>query len=85
MNIMNKGYSLLLVGFLATVFSTASFAAGESSLPSDLQDLKSDVLSLNRDITQLESELLFPSSSTTILVGVNAGSKLRLVDVKLQY
>ncbi len=80
---MNKGYSLLLVGFLATVFSTTSFAAGESSLPSDLQDLKSDVLSLNRDITQLESELLFPSSSTTILVGVNAGSKLRLVDVKL--
>ena len=83
MTTMNKGYSLLLVGFLATIFSTTSLAAGESSLPSDLQDLKSDVLSLNRDITQLESELLFPSSSTTILVGVNAGSKVRLVDVKL--
>lgn len=83
MNIMNKGYSLLLAGYLAATFSTSSFAAGESSLPSDLQDLKSDVLSLNRDITQLESELLFPSSSTTVLVGLNAGSQLRLVDVKL--
>jgi len=82
MMIMNKGYSLLLAGLFAALSST-SFAAGESSLPSDLQDLKSDVLSLNRDITQLENELLFPSSTTTILVGVNPGSKVRLVDVKL--
>jgi hypothetical protein len=80
---MNKGYSLLLVGCLSAIFSVSSFAAGETSLPSDLQDLKSEVLSLNRDVTQLENELLFPSSSTTILVGVNAGSKMRLVDVKL--
>ncbi|MFO1392100.1 MAG: hypothetical protein U1E94_07830 [Agitococcus sp.] len=83
MNIMNKGYSFLLIGCLAATFSTSSFAAGESSLPSDLQDLKSEVLSLNRDITQLENELLFPSSSTTVLIGLNAGSKMRLVDVKL--
>jgi len=82
MIIMNKGYSLF-IGLLATTFTSISFAAGESSLPSDLQDLKSDVISLNRDITQLENELLFPSSSTTILVGVNPGSKLRLVDIKL--
>jgi len=80
---MNKGYFLLLVGCLATFSTFNSFAAGESSLPADLQDLKSDVLSLNRDLTQLENELLFPSSSTTILVGVNAGSKVRLVDIKL--
>ena len=71
MNIMNKGYSLLLVGFLATVFSTASFAAGESSLPSDLQDLKSDVLSLNRDITQLESELLFQVTFCSAISNIN--------------
>lgn len=80
---MNKGYSLLLSGCLTAIFASTSFAAGETSLPSDLQDLKSEVLSLNRDVSQLENELLFPSSSTTILVGVNAGSKLRLVDVKL--
>ncbi|PTQ88181.1 hypothetical protein [Agitococcus lubricus] len=80
---MNKGYSFLLVACLTAAVSSTSFAAGENSLPSDLQDLKSDVLTLNRDVSQLENELLFPSSSTTILVGVNAGSKLRLVDVKL--
>ena len=80
---MNKGYSLLLVGCLTAFTASVAFAAGESSLPSDLQDLKSEVLSLNRDVTQLESELLFPSSSTTVLMGVNAGSKIRLVDVKL--
>jgi hypothetical protein len=83
MTIMNKGYILLFVGCLATFSAFNSFAAGESSLPSDLQDLKSDVLSLNRDLSQLENELLFPSSSTTVLVGVNAGSKVRLVDIKL--
>jgi hypothetical protein len=80
---MNKGYSLLLVGCLTAFTASVALAAGESSLPSDLQDLKSEVLSLNRDVTQLESELLFPSSSTTVLMGVNAGSKIRLVDVKL--
>ena len=80
---MNKGYSLLLVGFLAAFSAVNTFAAGESSLPSDLQDLKSEVLSLNSEVTKLENELLFPSSSTTVLMGVNAGSKIRLVDVKL--
>ena len=80
---MNKGYSLLLVGFLAAFSAVNTFAAGESSLPSDLQDLKSEVLSLNSEVTKLENELLFPSSSTTVLRGVNAGSKIRLVDVKL--
>jgi hypothetical protein len=80
---MNKGYSLLLVGCLAIFSAANTFAAGESSLPSDLQDLKSEVLSLNSEVTKLENELLFPSSSTTVLMGVNAGSKIRLVDVKL--
>lgn len=79
---MNKGSSLVL-GVIAAIALNTSFAAGESSIPADLQDLKSELLSLNRDISQLENDLLFPSTSTAILLGVDAGSKVRLVDVKL--
>lgn len=79
---MNKGFKFVL-GATACLFVSSTFAAGESSMPADLQDLKSELLSLNRDISQLESELLFPSSSTDILLGVNAGSRVRLVDVNL--
>ena len=80
--IMNKGISIV-TGFFAALVLTTAFAAGESSVPADLQDLKSDLLNLNREITQLESELLYPSSSAAILMGINAGSRIRLVDVNL--
>ena len=80
--IMNKGFKFT-VGLMAVFAAGLAFAAGESSVPADLQDLKSELLNLNRDISQIESELLFPSSSTDILLGVNAGSRIRLVDVNL--
>jgi hypothetical protein len=79
---MNKGTSII-AGILAAFVFNTSFAAGDSSVPADLQDLKSEILNLNREITQLESELLYPSSSTAILVGINAGSRIRLVDINL--
>lgn len=79
---MNKGISFV-AGLVAAITVNTTFAAGESSVPADLQDLKSDILNLNREITQLESELLYPSSSAAILIGVNAGSRIRLVDINL--
>jgi len=79
---MNKGITFV-AGILAAIAINTSLAAGESSVPADLQDLKSDILNLNREITQLESELLYPSSSAAILLGVNAGSRVRLVDINL--
>ncbi|RZU37035.1 hypothetical protein EV700_2902 [Fluviicoccus keumensis] len=80
---MNKGISIFAGFFAAIAIQNVTLAAGESSVPADLQDLKSDILNLNREITQLESELLYPSSSTAILVGINAGSRLRLVDINV--
>lgn len=81
--IMNKGISIFAALFAALAIHNATFAAGESSVPADLQDLKSDILNLNREISQLESELLYPSSSAAILIGINAGSRLRLVDINI--
>lgn len=79
---MKKGFKLA-IGLLASFAAGQVFAAGESSVPADLQDLKSELLNLNRDISQIEGELLFPSTTTNILLGLNAGSKIRIVDVNL--
>jgi hypothetical protein len=57
--------------------------AAEAPLPRDLQGLKGELLNLNRDIAQLEKELLFPSTEAAVVVTLEAGSDLKLIDVKL--
>lgn len=67
----------------ASLAQAAGVAAGEASLPADLSNLKMDVLTLNREISQLENEMLFPSSEAAVLVSVDAGAGIRLVDINL--
>ncbi|MCC2638296.1 MAG: hypothetical protein K0Q68_2015 [Moraxellaceae bacterium] len=62
--------------------SPASHAA-EAPLPRDLQGLKGELLNLNRDIAQLEKELLFPSTEAAVVVTLEPGSALKVIDVKL--
>ncbi|MES2918264.1 MAG: hypothetical protein V4729_06560 [Pseudomonadota bacterium] len=64
------------------LFSAASHAA-DAPLPRDLQGLKGELLNLNRDIAQLERELLFPSTEAAIVVALEPGSDLKLVDVRV--
>jgi hypothetical protein len=61
----------------------ADAGSSDNSLPGDVSGLKMDIITLNRDITQLENELLFPSSQAAVLVSVDAGSNVRLVDINL--
>lgn len=61
----------------------ATAPAAEAPLPRDLQGLKGELLNLNRDIAQLERELLFPSTEAAVVVSLEAGSALRIIDVKL--
>lgn len=57
--------------------------AAEAPLPRDLQGLKGELLNLNRDISQLEKELLFPSTEAAVVVTLEPGSSLRIIDARI--
>lgn len=57
--------------------------AAEAPLPRDLQGLKGELLNLNRDISQLEKELLFPSTEASVVVSLEPGSPLKITDIKV--
>lgn len=83
---MTRGRLLALacLGLTLSGVLPLSFAqAAEAPLPKDLQGLKGELLNLNRDISQLEKELLFPSTEASVVVALEPGSTLRLVDVKV--
>ena len=48
-----------------------------------LQDLKKKVLELNRDLTIIEEELLYPSTQVALFLSLDVGTFIRLVDVNL--
>lgn len=70
--------TFLLAGLLAT-----PALAADAPLPRDLQGLKGELLNLNRDISQLERELLFPSTEAAVVVSLEPGSDLKVIDIKL--
>jgi hypothetical protein len=76
-------FAVLLLASLAGVTT-----AGESSsknLDAELQSLKKDALSLNRDLFVLEEELLFPSSTqVAVFVSLDVGKFFALDSVQLK-
>lgn len=67
-----------------------SFAASASNNPEErknldlkLQELKKKVLELNRDLTIIEEELLYPSTQVALFLSLDVGTFIRLVDVNL--
>ena len=75
---MNK----LILG-LCTALLTGPLAASDEGLSRQIHNLKQNVLNLNRDLSLLERELLYPSSESAIFVSVDVGTPIRLVDVNL--
>ena len=71
-----------VVGALLSLLCTQVLALDEG-LSRQIQGLKQGVLDLNRDLNLLEKELLYPSSETAILVSVDVGTPVRLVDINL--
>lgn len=71
----------LLAGIAFLLFATGALA--EEGLSRQIQNLKMGVLELNRELTRLERELLWPSSEVAVFVSVDVGSPVRLVDVNL--
>lgn len=71
---------LMLVGLVATV-------SAEDVVPvaGKLEDLKKQVIELNRDLSILEEDLLFPASTqVAVFLSLNTGKFLRLDSVKLK-
>jgi hypothetical protein len=64
--------------------AAAAQAGEQSALNDKVQDLKKQVLELNRDLFILEEELLFPSSTqVAVFVSVDVGVLFALDSVKL--
>ncbi|NOZ37058.1 MAG: AraC family transcriptional regulator [Gammaproteobacteria bacterium] len=88
---MIKYYFLLLVLLLSSAALQAAEkktpqATAKQSLQSRVQDLKKQVLELNRDLFQLQEELLFPANTQfTVFLSFDIGNYFNLdaVQVKL--
>lgn len=83
MMIRGRLLALCLMGMISASGLLPAAHAAEAKLPGDLQSLKTDLVNLNREITLLENELLFPSAETSLVVSVEAGSGVKLVDINL--
>jgi len=69
----------------ATVESNADSAAETDSLDSDIEALKKEVLSLNRDLFILEEDLLFPSNTQfSVFLSLDSGVFFTLDSVQLK-
>jgi len=67
------------------VFAEDAKAAGDAALGSQLQDVKSQVLELNRDLFILEEELLFPANTqVAVFLSVDAGDFFALDSVEVK-
>ncbi len=59
--------------------------SGETSLDTDIESLKKEVLSLNRDLFILEEDLLFPSNTQfSVFLSMNAGALFSLDSIQLK-
>lgn len=81
--IRGRMLALAICGITALAGLTTMAHAVEAPLPSDLQGMKGELLNLNRDIAQLENELLFPSSETAVVVALEAGSAVKIIDITI--
>ncbi len=90
---MIKYYFLLLALFLSSAALQATEnepqkskpAVQKQSLENRIQDLKKQVLELNRDLFQLEEELLFPANTQfTIFLSFDIGNYFNLDAVQIK-
>jgi hypothetical protein len=92
---MLKTLMTLLIAVAASAFAlgvaaqdkkaTAAPAANAASLDNRVQDLKTDVIKVNRDLLVLEEELLFPASTQVALfVSMDVGKLFELDSVQIK-
>ncbi|WP_396589319.1 AraC family transcriptional regulator [Bermanella sp. R86510] len=76
-----KAFQYLLV--CALVFVSAAHA-NETELNAEIEALKNDVVELNRELFELEEQLLYPATTTfAVFVSMEAVNDFRIESVKL--
>lgn len=78
---MKKCIGSLAIAVLLCLTQVA--LAETEGLSQRIQNIKEGVLNLNRDLSLLEEELLYPSSQAAFFLSVDVGTPIRLVDVNL--
>lgn len=73
-------FAVILLAFSSIPAFSADAAAPVSR---DLQALKQNVLDLNRELTTLEQQLLYPSTQVAVFLSIDVGTPIRLVDINL--
>jgi len=89
---MTKLFSLKIAVFVFIGFSFSVFAetsadslAEVKKISQDIQDLKEEVIALNKDLRLMEETLLFPSSTRfSIFLSVSSGRFFTLESVKIK-
>ena len=87
---MIKAFRIALILFTASVLAISPLSAQEqeqtaTQLQQDIQDLKKEVLKLNRNLFILEEDLLFPANTQfSVFLSVDAGQLFTLDAVQLK-
>jgi hypothetical protein len=74
--------SVLLCLLAALALAAAPVQAADNA-SRDLQSLKQGVLDLNRELTTLEQQLLYPSTQFAAFLSIDVGTPIRLVDINV--
>lgn len=75
----------LLLGIAFSIPTLLNAQQPDSDLQKEIQDLKTQVLKLNRDLFILEEDLLFPANTQfNVFLSVNAGKLFALDSVELK-
>ncbi len=76
---------LLLVLFAPALVPASAAETEDQSLETSIEDLKKEVLSLNRDLFILEEDLLFPANTQfSVFISVDAGILFTLDSIQLK-
>ena len=86
---MNKHFNFVLFLFMSLLFNIVPVNAQEAEsvteLQQNIQDLKKDVLKLNRNLFILEEDLLFPSNTQfSVFLSMDSGQLFTLDAVQLK-
>lgn len=68
---------------IAALLLNTAHAAEATPAARDLQALKQNVLDLNRELTSLEQQLLYPSTQLAVFLSIDVGTPIRLVDINI--
>lgn len=71
----------VFVALLLAISASGVYAADAASR--DLQALKQSVLDVNKELTTLEQQLLYPSTQVAMFLSLDVGTPIRLVDINL--